>query len=80
MAEEIKCMREKYWSEKTDQERILMLRSELQRTQKVIEKLCEFVCKLYGHSHGANNKLFAEIDIGNVIREPIYFRIGDFDK
>ena len=73
-------MREKYWSEKNDTEKIEALKRELRRTQKTTEELCVFVCKLLGHQHG-ENKLLTEITIGKGYnREPIFFRSENFDK
>jgi hypothetical protein len=78
---EVKCCREKYWSEKNDSEKIEMLKYELKRTQNVIETLCILVCKLFAHQHGATGGLLTEITIGTEIeRSPICFRGEKFDQ
>jgi hypothetical protein len=70
--------REKYWGEKNDSEKILELKSELMRTQKTIEKLCQLTCQLLNHQHGANNNLLTEINAFSHERTPIFFRPEKF--
>ena len=73
------CVREKYWGEKTDSEKIEKLKNELIRTQNQLKKVCDSMALLQHHFHASDQTL--SVRIKNANEESyggFYFRVEEF--
>ena len=70
--------REKYFSEKSDTEKIEMLKNELKRTQKQVQVLCSFVENLLKHEHVADSLFVPLHKVSQEYNHDLYFHLQDF--
>ena len=74
------CMREKYFVEMDDTQRIQKLSDELLRTQRKVEELCLIIECLLHHDH-IDSKIMVEFKNPNEVNDrSIYFRPYDFKR
>jgi len=62
MTDEMKAVREKYWSELTPGERIDRTRERVKRLDTEVHRLSRLVAELMTHEHGASGEPVISID------------------